>query len=381
MNTETERRLHDRLTELGTIEPPVAVADGALRRAGRMRRRNIAAMATGVAAVLAIAVAVPMSLHHSGHAPAGNRPPPVTKLPPRNLVVAYHSFAGQQGGQQGDAATVVLDPKTGKYVQSRVGFDLIASPDGQRYAAYDGTRIGTAADAVAGKDRAFRQLNIGTPGNEGASWSADSTRLLIPVDGQDGNLAGFRIYDVDTNTLGPLAHLPKAAPGGSRSVVWGAGDKSVVTLDEDSASKDRQVRFFDLTGVPGKTIELPAAARNTAGTEQISPDGTYLVQENGALLNLKTGQRNSPQLPGSEPGAATIVGWRDSRHYVVAWTTKSGLSKDRRLLVLDNSGKLTRSLTPPLGTAKLPKTHGKYEWIATTLGAAAGFPTGSGFRL
>ncbi|HEX6870475.1 MAG TPA: hypothetical protein VF163_05200, partial [Micromonosporaceae bacterium] len=73
MTTPVENMLRERLPALADVPGPASVADAALARAARMRRRRIVLASAG-AAVLAGAVAIPLVGYGTGAAPPGGPP-------------------------------------------------------------------------------------------------------------------------------------------------------------------------------------------------------------------------------------------------------------------------------------------------------------------
>jgi hypothetical protein len=109
MSDDTERRLHDQLYALGTIEPSRGLADAALREAKQRRRRGATVIAAVAAAI--IAIAVPLSVRHNSLGPAT---PPAGPAQ-RNVVVADQIVTFTKKTEL--SSWMVLDPKSGKYVE------------------------------------------------------------------------------------------------------------------------------------------------------------------------------------------------------------------------------------------------------------------------
>lgn len=375
MSDNAERRLHDQLSAVGTIEPSPGLADAALLQAKQRRRKGIAAIATAGAVVLAIALAVPLSVHHTAAGPS--TPPPSPQQ--RNVVVSYQSMSSSNPY----GTLMVLDPKTGKYVESKLpssavrSFDLVVSPDGQHYASSDGKTVGSLSDVIKGNVDGLRRVDPGQTAGSGAAWSADASRLLIPIQGVNKHfsLSGFRIYDTGTKRLGKLVRL---SSDDVDSVIWAAHDTTIVGFAGTSESVHQKVEFFDLDGRLQRTVTLPA---HLDALHLISPDGRYLSTGMG-LFDLRTRRTVALQLPGGQQSVAPVpLGWLDDEHYAVDWKYRSGKNVEQRLLVLSNSGKLIKSITPPLGTSALPKTGGKSTGVEFVLGYAAEYPPNSGLRL
>jgi hypothetical protein len=369
--SDTERRLHDQLYALGTIEPPRGLADAALRQAKQRRRRGATMIAAAAAVIVAIAVAVPLSMRHKASGPI--KPGPVQ----RNVVVAYQVVKPTKKAAL--SSWMVLNPKTGKYVEPKLPAavrgsakspftDLVLSPDGQHYATSDGKYVFPLADAISGSDTGLNQLNPGRTTDQSVSWSADSSRLLIPIQGI-GHQQGFRIYDARTKTLGKLVHLP-AEPTNIDTVqlVWTDNDTRIAQFTGNS-----KVDFFDLDGKLQRSVSVPKE-----GEPIISPNGRYLSEGKG-LFDLQTGRSYPLQLPSAQEVTEPYpLGWLDDDHYVVDW---QGRNFDHRLLVLSKSGKPIKSIKPPYGTSALPNTQGKGTSVTLLLGYGTYYPSNSGLRL
>ena len=376
MSDDTERRLHDQLYALGTIEPPPGLADAALDEAQQRRRRGITVIAAVAAVVLAIAIAVPLSVRHISDRPIKPGPPQ------RNVVVAYQVVKSSK--KDAVSTWMVLDPKTGKYVEPKLPAavrrttwarstfqDLVISPDGQHYATSNGKYVFTLADAISGSDTGLKQLDPGRTQTQTVSWSADSSRLLIPIQGI-GHQQGFRIYDVRTKSLGKLVHLPARELNiDSVDLAWTDNDRSIAWFTGDSAHP--KLDFFDLDGTLQRSVSVPKDAGPI-----ISPNGRYLYQGK-RLFDLQARRSYPLQLPSAqEVTNPEPLGWLDEEHYVVDW---QGLNFVHRLLVLSNSGKLIKSIKPPYGTSVLPNTEGKNTSVTLLLGYGADYPPNSGLRL
>jgi WD40 repeat protein len=371
MSDDTERQLHDQLVALGTIEPSAGLADAALREAKQRRRRGIAAIAAAAAVVLAIAIAVPLSVRHNSSGPTAPPPGP----PQRNVVISYQTFARSDP----DGTLTVLDPKTGKYVPGKLSTDrhapfdvstLVVSPDGQQYASSNGKHVGTVSDVINDNVAGFHTLDTGQTAGQPASWSPDSSRLLIAIQGVNlhFSLSGFRMYDVRTKKLGSLIHLQADDVS---SLAWAASDTEVIGF------AGQKLRFFDLDGKLRRTVTLP---KHVDALGSISPDGRYLALAT-ALFDLRTGRTIPLQLPRKQEMAPAPLGWLDGDHYAVDWAASNGKSVNHRLLVFTNSGKLVKSINPPYGTSALPGTGGKSVDVEMQLGYGADYPANSGLRL
>ena len=375
MSDDTERRLHDQLFAVGTIDPPPGLADAALRQAKQRRHRGITAVAAAAAVVLAIAIAVPLSVRHRSAAPAHPTPPQ------RNLIVSYTTGVSKSnpGG-----ILMVLDPKTGKYVESKLSakshapFDwstLVASPDGQHYASTDGKYVGTLSDVINGNVAGFHRLDPGRTGDTALQpqWSADSSRLLIPVLGVAAvdSSVGFRIYDVRTNALGRLIRLPSKA---GKVYDWYADDTGFVGFAVGS-----RLDFFDLDGRLQRTVAVPGRPDFFS---IISPDGRYLSLAED-LYDLRTGHTHRLRVPpGKEITVPLPIGWLDDDHYAIDWHASTGKNQNQhRVLVLSTAGKLLKSIKLPYGTPAMPKTQGKNPLVEIQLGYGADYPPHSGLRL
>lgn len=372
MSGDTERRLHDELYALGTIEPSRGLADAALREAKQRRRRGITVIAAVAAVVVAVAIAVPLSVRHVSSGPINPGPEQ------RNVVVAYESWPR---GAAGQPTWMVLDPKTGKYVEPKIPAavrrvsgalsktpDLVISPDGRQYATANGKYVFTRSDAINGSAAGLRKLDPGQTRDEPVSWSADSSRLLIPIQGI-GHQQGFRIYDARTKTLGKLVHLPaKPTDTDLVDLAWTDNDTRIAQFRANS-----KVDIFDLDGTLQRSVSVPKESEPI-----ISPNGRYLSLGKG-LFDLQTRRSYPLQLPSAQEVVyPTPIGWLDDDHYVVEW---QGKDHDFRLLVLSKSGKLIKSINHPYGTSSLPNTNGKGTTVTLLLGYGADYPANSGARL
>lgn len=374
MSDDTERQLHDQLVALGTIEPSAGLADAALREAKQRRRRGIAAIAAAAAVVLAIAIAVPLSVRHNSSGPTT----PPSGPPQRNVVVNYQTMSASNP----DGTLIVLNPKTGRYVKSPLSSEIksgrapysmtnmVVSPDGRQYATSDGKYVGTLADVISGNVAGFRQLDPGHTNDEITAWSADSSQLLIPVPGVNLHftLDGFRIYDTRTSKLGKLIHL---STDDVSSLTWAPNGSEVIGF------AGQKLRYFDLDGALQRTVTLP---KHVDPSGLISPDGRYMALAQ-SLFDLRTGRTYPLQLPKKQEMAPLGLGWLDDDHYAVDWESRDGKKLDHRMLVLSNSGKLIRSITPQYGTSAVPYTDGKTQPYTFALGYGADYPANSGLRL
>lgn len=371
MSDDTDRQLHDHLVALGTIEPPAGLADAALREAKQRRRWGITAIAAAAAAVLAIAIAVPLTVRHNSSGPTTPPSGPVQ----RNVVVSYVTYS--QSDPNG--TLTVLDPKTGRYVKAKIAtgrhapfdlFSLAVSPDGQQYATSDGKRVGTLSDLVDGHVGRFRTLDSGQTAQQSASWSPDSSRLLIPMQGVNlhFSLTGFRLYDARTKQLGKVIRLPSDDVS---SLVWAPNGSEVIGF------AGQKLRYFGLDGKLQRTVTLP---KHVEPSSAISPDGRYMALAQ-SLFDLNTGHTYPLQLPGKHEMAPAPLGWLDDNHYAVDWPSSSGKTVEHRLLAFTNSGKLVKSIKAPFGTSAMPGTGGKSVGVEMQLGYGADYPDHSGLRL
>ena len=219
MTTEPGRRLQAALRELASVQPPAGLADAALTRARRRRRREIAgAVLAAVIAVTGTAVGARVALRHRA-LPAA--PAPVQQ--PRYLVPAYVSYAGQHGGD----ALWMLDRRAGRYVRTPFSYG-VAAPDGRRLLVTDPKDEGrygliSPEDAAHGDAAATVWIWKNTTRYTiEPRWSPDGRNLLRPA-GDAHTLTGLVLIDAATGRSRQvnLAGGPYQEGGPLPDPVWG----------------------------------------------------------------------------------------------------------------------------------------------------------------
>ncbi|HEX3491774.1 MAG TPA: hypothetical protein VHU92_20680 [Streptosporangiaceae bacterium] len=99
MNTDNERDIRGRLdAALGTIDPPGPPVDAVLRRGRSIRLRRRAAVATGLAAVVGLGIALPGLVGHMGAEPPVRHSYVVNVNPPRSTPSKL-TFSGTINGR------------------------------------------------------------------------------------------------------------------------------------------------------------------------------------------------------------------------------------------------------------------------------------------
>jgi hypothetical protein len=303
--------LRTALLELGDVPPPPDLAGGALARARRDRRRDVAV--AGIAAVLtAAAVAVPVA--------ALGRPdptPPAAALAPRFLVTGYAS-------RDPDETTFGL----GSYQVYRrsAGYlgtpwrAAVPSPDGRAMAvtARDG-KVGIVSADRVGDPAAVRWIP-GPSSEPGPVWSPDSRRLYVPAhyvrtDTQAGTVAVFGVV-VDARTAARRETRLRWRQAGrlTGQIVFGPGGAGFAVAPARSSPSPEAgdiLRLFDGLGKPLRTVRV---GRVAVPGQPFSPDGRLLAtyaDGQTQVLDLATGAKVG------RPAAGEAVGWYDGGRLVV----------------------------------------------------------------
>lgn len=362
MNIETELRQEFHRTDDAVHIPPGTV-ERALRTADRRRRRRrIGAVVS--AALAAVAVIVPVSLHQSGPS-SGTRAAFFV-----NNYVVYGS---------GSPDDLVFDRVTGKYVPAADGKRstfINPSPDGRNVLFQrEGDRpylVSAEAFASGQISEHFAIPNYGGSGLMAYQWSADGQQILEPYE-WTGNRVRFAIYDVASGELGPLVTVP------GRQVSWGRSDNEVSTITKvtSTAGEYRStMRFFSVSGKQqGQLTLMIDGSRYAVGNTgwQFSPTGRYVAFDQDAIYDLRTRRVVPlPKLPRCS-AAFDADGWYGDSSYVL------GCPSAPALYLISVDGRLLRSMKLPLGTEQMPTTTGNTK-VSVTLRKAAGYPVKGGIR-
>ncbi|WP_210578076.1 hypothetical protein [Streptomyces sp. GESEQ-4] len=340
--------------------PRPGLADRVLRTRARRRTRRYAGVITTVAAILAIAVAVPLIESGPGD------PRPAVEIPqddvvarpgqspPRELIaagdVAVSAYREEHTemlpGKEQITTPVwrLYNPNTGRYEKTRWGW--IAVAPGMQTAAvlerdFPVRRIGIL-------DLATMEVAHWIPvdkGVAGVSYSADGKRLLAtaysanpdrmplvesdvgraeealePVPGQvveNGDLSvrtGFYVIDVESGTA-EFADRPSDTEGkmqgfgGREDLSFSAGDPGLVWEPSDLGRM-----YYDLRGGHARQ---PVADRYVSYYEAgLSPDGKRVAVKS-RIVDAKTGEQVAV-MP-----AERLIAWVDDKR-LIAWGCDPG---------------------------------------------------------
>lgn len=330
MSADPDLRLRAALRELSDVPPPADPATAALARARHDRRRSTLLVA-GTAAAVAAAVAVPTAVLRDRAATTApgapgttsstqaGSPPPTRPAPRQQLVTAYTMVDGA-------AASMLLDPATGRYVRLAAHLDL--SPDGRRVAVaaeWEGaTRLGVADRTALLRDGLgiVRWLDRRIEWS-GVEWSPDGERLLLT-----GGIKGeppVRAYVVDgaTGTVQHELRFPSITEPVAQAFSWSPDGRDIY-LQLAAGT----VQFFDLEGRP--TRRWQGLGRHLSGRwSASSPSGRLLAVEtlgagpgskSAIVLDTGTGRvvarlpEPAPARPGQPAETGAVVGWYDESH-------------------------------------------------------------------
>jgi hypothetical protein len=163
--------------------------------------------------------------------------------------------------------------------------------------ASDATVIVSLSAVLGDKSAPPQQLHAdaGLNGDHvlpGVSWTADSTRLLIPIADNSGQPVAFRTYDLTTQSLSAVGKLPAVSSRARRILAWGPDANSVVVADTQADGTAQQLRFSGLNGTAVRSETLPAGIRPALSNDRwlFSPDGRYLNLVNGSALDSRDGE-------------------------------------------------------------------------------------------
>jgi hypothetical protein len=337
------------LHELAADEPPQGLGHRALATASRRRRTRV--LTAAAAAVLAAALAVPTTLAVRRHNQVA--------APPRAgyALMSYQHFSNDPT----EDATFAWDPETRRYV--RLPYRIAPSADGA-WASIGDDRHGHAVvrweDAIHGRNIHWQPDDP----HEYRIWSArGATQLKI---------------NLETH----LTSYVDPASGRSRIVPWPADlvrnstwlgivglvrdtEIAYLTVGKGAVETywlvDSEGRVTRKTTVPpsgekdSETANLPATNPQHLllfATESISPDGRYVADTTGHLLDTSTLTRSQYRDPVGRQGieAGYVALWYDDTHLVR--TAEAG--RPASVSVSDVEGHVTK--TVPLDS--LPKANG-----------------------
>jgi hypothetical protein len=316
----SETRLRQALLELSDVPPPPDLADGALTRARRTRRRTAVALVACVGVLAALAVTVPtLALGRSAPAPTG-------AMPARPVVLQYLSY-------RPDSVTTL---RPGGYGKSPWDYTY-PSPDGRlavviewpgRVDGRPRIRTGIVPMSRIDDPAAVRWLNSGFLGRD-FQWSPDSRRVWtvtthgsVTEDGDDRSVDTVTGHVIDADSLAvrtvtfslnePQAslHLSTFGPHGT-GLTWAFG----------ADDHHRQVGELQVLDDRGRIVRrFPIGDLSSLPDQPFSPDGRYVVLSSAGpgsstqstrVYDLRTGA-----LVGRTPG--TAAGWHDDGSYLVA---------------------------------------------------------------
>ncbi len=308
--------LRTALHDLGDVPPPPDLADRALDRARRDRRRTGVALAAVAAVATAAAVVVPLSLRTGAAPPA--TPPPA----PAVWVSGYLAVTGN--GAEPVYQAHVYDPAARDFrVVPVTEARLVAlSPDGsQAVVAPPGS--GQEGMVVVGLDRLIAGLTEADwqqprlPLAGSWTWSPDGTRLLA-------GYAAYRptratVVDVRTRAVTEVPLQLDELRAADHGLTWGPGGRGFLTwrstLDERRPGRG-EVAVYDEGGRPTRRYPMPALADqvwlspdgNRALVVSRMPDPPSRPNDQSWVLDLRTGATTSPVL--------SPDGWYDDGHLV-----------------------------------------------------------------
>jgi hypothetical protein len=306
----------DRLTEGRT--PPTDLADRALVGLGRRRRRNLVRTAA-TAALLVVAVAIPVALFRPG--PAGPSGGGGQSKPGRYVILSYDAFTDET-----DSPGRAWDPETHRYVKT--GYTLVPSPDGvwAQILDYERNRWAVArwADAVHHRNVMWRLVGdpVEEPGGPGYSTNGDGAFVQWAADGatllEIAPLTRSITYLDPATMRGPTVRWPARIPSRQKVISYGTyGDLVTfrIAAQHDSYvvySVNRKGAITRTATVQRESVLVPAR------WDRVSPDGRYLQIAAGVVLDTTTGR-------------STVFGGADTRNgftgqYVIGWYD------DRRLI-------------------------------------------------
>jgi hypothetical protein len=381
MTDQLEHDLRAAFDRISAGEPPLGLAEGALRRARRTRSTRWGAVGVAATGLAAAAVLTVGTLAGAPHTSANGTNSAAAQ--PR-VVTAYDCGFRVLARPVGPAIpqfSLLLNHRSGQY--RRVPYcDVAPSPDGSRALVHDtdGSDAHLAQTGVL--DLATGRVRWIDGYNGAGAWSPDSRRILLT--GGPAGLSqqasteprnnGFVLMDA-ADLRPTFFPVPDASNGlGARGVWTPDGQAIAISICACPSGAVHNgpwpvtgIRLYDLRGHQLRTLPATAGLWSEAA---FSPDGTAM-----ALTAEDSPRHPSVQIADARTGAVRqsvpllddqFIGWYDADHLIVRSGPERG-STTSALRIVDLRGHIVR--TVPLR----PGDPGEQS-VGLSVGSAAGVP-------
>jgi hypothetical protein len=312
-----DQAIRDVFERVAAAPVPSDLAEAAIRRAARDRRRR--ATLAAASAVVAVAVAVPIFTFARSGGDTAEGPAITTGTAPSGTVPGSRWVITAYSGvtSAADSYSLVLDRQSGAY--ERLPYqEVVPSPDGSRLIVTQSEpgrtgvmdRATGAVRWIPGVDRYVR----------GPTWSPDGASILLTTIPKDDDW-GFAIVDADDLTI---QRVTVAASNTAGSDYFWAPDGRIGLQSSRNGPSEADpevslgVVYFDLSGREVGALDLGGGWID--GAAAFSPDGRRVAVSTSrhggeiVILDIAAGTQRQRLRPDR---SSRLLGWYDDAHLML----------------------------------------------------------------